>query len=81
MVARGEIGLLIVQIGYNQTSYVTDAGLHIAVWAILMNTIIGPMVVGLLIKFRGAGIAQGSWGTQGSAGEVAGEEHCGSGSD
>lgn len=79
MVARGEIGLLIVQIGYNETSYVTDAGLHIAVWAILLNTIIGPMVVGLLIKFKGSGIAQGSWGTQRSAEGSAGEGDCGSG--
>ena len=26
MVARGEIGLLIIEIGYNQTSYVTEEG-------------------------------------------------------
>jgi hypothetical protein len=51
MVARGEIGFLIVQIGYNQTSYVSDAGLNIAIWATLLNTIIGPIILVLLIKF------------------------------
>lgn len=64
MVARGEIGLLIVQIGYNSTSYVTSEGLNIAIWAILLNTILGPIVVGLLIKFKGAELARGPWGTQ-----------------
>lgn len=66
MVARGEIGLLIVQIGYNETSYVTDTGLYVAIWAIILNTIIGPMMVGLLIKYKGKGIAKSSWGLQNS---------------
>lgn len=69
MVARGEIGLLIVQIGYNSTSYVTDAGLNTAIWAILFNTIIGPIVVGLLIKFKGPALASGPWGTVSTDGE------------
>lgn len=70
MVARGEIGLLIVEIGYNSTPYVSDAGFYTAVWAILLNTIIGPMVVGLLIKFRGKAIGDGAWGIQnGSEGD------------
>jgi hypothetical protein len=64
MVARGEIGLLIVEIGYNETSYVSDAGLNIAIWAILLNTIIGPIIVGLLIKFKGENLGRGPWGTQ-----------------
>jgi hypothetical protein len=68
MVARGEIGLLIVQIGYNSTSYVTDMGLYIAVWAILLSTIIGPMMVGLLIKFKAGSIARSPWGTRGAEG-------------
>ncbi|KAH0391253.1 Sodium/hydrogen exchanger, partial [Aureobasidium melanogenum] len=64
MVARGEIGLLIVEIAYNSTPYVSDAGFYTAVWAILLNTIVGPMVVGLLIKFRGRAIGDGHWGIQ-----------------
>jgi hypothetical protein len=47
MVARGEIGLLIVEIGYNNTSYVSSDGFITAIWAILLNTIIGPIFVGL----------------------------------
>jgi len=62
MVARGEIGLLIVQIGYNNTSYVSEAGFLTAIWAILLNTIIGPIAVGLLVKKRGQAIGEGAWG-------------------
>lgn len=69
MVARGEIGLLIVQIGYNSTSYVTNAGLDTAIWAILFNTILGPVVVGLLVKFKGSFLASGPWGTVPTEGE------------
>lgn len=69
MVARGEIGLLIVQIGYNETSYVSSAGLNVAIWAILLNTIVGPIVVGLLIKFKGDDLGRGPWGTQSSSEE------------
>lgn len=62
MVARGEIGLLIVQIGYNNTSYVSEAGFITAIWAILLNTILGPIAVGLLIKKRGKSLSAGAWG-------------------
>lgn len=62
MVARGEIGLLIVEIGYNNTSYVSAEGFITAIWAILLNTIIGPVFVGLLVKYRGAAIGDGPWG-------------------
>lgn len=65
MVARGEIGLLIIEIGYNSTSYVTKEGFITGVWAILLNTIIGPIVVGVLVKFYGARIGEGDWGLQG----------------
>ena len=62
MVARGEIGLLIVEIGYNNTSYVSEAGFITAIWAILLNTIIGPVAVGMLVKYRGTKIGEGAWG-------------------
>lgn len=64
MVARGEIGLLIIEIGYNSTSYVTEEGFITGVWAILLNTIIGPITVGLLVKFYGKTIGEGEWGLQ-----------------
>ncbi|RDW64436.1 cation:proton antiporter [Aspergillus mulundensis] len=64
MVARGEIGLLIIEIGYNETSYVSQEGFITGVWAILLNTIIGPVSVGLLVKFYGKRIGDGEWGLQ-----------------
>ncbi|KAK3698982.1 hypothetical protein LTR37_016673 [Vermiconidia calcicola] len=62
MVARGEIGLLIVEIGYNNTDYVSQAGFLTAIWAILLNTILGPIGVGLLVKHKGEAIGKGAWG-------------------
>jgi Kef-type K+ transport system membrane component KefB len=62
MVARGEIGLLIVEIGFNNTSYVSSEGFITAIWAILLNTIIGPILVGLWIKSKGGLISKGPWG-------------------
>lgn len=64
MVARGEIGLLIIEIGYNETSYVSQAGFITGVWAILLNTIIGPVTVGLLVNYYGKRIGEGEWGLQ-----------------
>ncbi|OJZ92068.1 hypothetical protein ASPFODRAFT_201883 [Aspergillus luchuensis CBS 106.47] len=64
MVARGEIGLLIVEVGYNETSYVSEDAFITAVWAILLNTVLGPVTVGLLVKFHGKKIEKGAWGLQ-----------------
>ncbi|KAL4943047.1 hypothetical protein BDV06DRAFT_190889 [Aspergillus oleicola] len=81
MVARGEIGLLIIEIGYNQTSYVSEEGFITGVWAILLNTIIGPATVGVLVKFYGKRIAEGeTWGLQihiPTAGQGEGQERYG----
>ncbi|RAH48959.1 cation:proton antiporter [Aspergillus brunneoviolaceus CBS 621.78] len=71
MVARGEIGLLIIEIGYNETSYVSEEGFITGVWAILLNTIIGPAAVGLLVKYCGKRIGEGEWGLQRSGAAVA----------
>lgn len=62
MVARGEIGLLIIQLGFNDTSYVSEAGFAMAVWAILLNTLVGPVLVGALLRREGRGIVEGRWG-------------------
>lgn len=67
MVARGEIGLLIIEVGYNETNYVSQDGFITAVWAILLNTIIGPITVGYLVKFFGKKIGTGKWGLQDAA--------------
>ncbi|KAK3306349.1 Sodium/hydrogen exchanger family-domain-containing protein [Chaetomium strumarium] len=65
MVARGEIGLLIIQIGLNETTFLTRKGFVIGVWAIVLNTIIGPVLVGVLLKRAGPGITNDArWGVQ-----------------
>lgn len=64
MVARGEIGLLIIQLAYNQSGIVSEEGFITAIWAILLNTIVGPMAVGFYIKLktrREEGINLGQW--------------------
>ncbi|KAH6631300.1 Cation/H+ exchanger [Chaetomium tenue] len=65
MVARGEIGLLIIQIGLNETPFLTHKAFIIGVWAIVLNTIIGPVLVGILLKRTGTTIAEDArWGVQ-----------------
>lgn len=62
MVARGEIGLLILQIGYNQSGKVSHEGFVLGNWAVVLNTVVGPVVVGVLVKRLGAGVVEGPWG-------------------
>jgi Kef-type K+ transport system membrane component KefB len=65
MVARGEIGLLIIQIGLNETPFLTRKAFVIGIWAIVLNTIIGPVLVGILLKRVGPNIAKHTrWGVQ-----------------
>ena len=69
MIARGEIGLLIIQIGLNETPFLTRKAFVIGVWAIVLNTIIGPVLVGLMISRVGARIATDArWGVQAKQG-------------
>ncbi|SPO01523.1 related to Na+/H+ antiporter [Cephalotrichum gorgonifer] len=49
MVARGEIGLLIIQVGLNQTPFLSEEAFVTAAWAIILNTIVGPVSVGVLL--------------------------------
>lgn len=51
-----------MQIGYNDTPYVSPAGFYTAVWAILLNTIIGPVIVGIILKYKAQGIGESKWG-------------------
>lgn len=63
MVARGEIGLLIIQIGLNETPYLSRKAFVIAVWAIVLNTVIGPASVGTLLNRFGSAVAEDRrWG-------------------
>lgn len=69
MVARGEIGLLIIQIGLNETPFLSRKAFVIGVWAIVLNTIIGPVLVGSLLKRVGTAIATDArWGVQAKQG-------------
>ncbi|KAL1841087.1 hypothetical protein VTJ49DRAFT_7418 [Mycothermus thermophilus] len=69
MVARGEIGLLIIQVGLNETPFLTQKAFAIGVWAIVLNTILGPVTVGMLLRRAGADIAANlRWGVQAKAG-------------
>lgn len=71
MVARGEIGLLIIQIGLNETPFLTQKAFIIGVWAIVLNTIIGPVLVGILLKRAGTSIAEDArWGAQAKHGST-----------
>lgn len=65
MVARGEIGLLIIQLGLNDTSFLTEEAFLVAIWAIVLDTIIGPVSVGLLLRKFDKAIAEDPrWGIQ-----------------
>ncbi|KAL2257895.1 hypothetical protein VTK26DRAFT_9002 [Humicola hyalothermophila] len=65
MVARGEIGLLIIQIGLNETPFLSQKAFLIGIWAIVLNTLIGPVLVGILLKRSGSAIANDArWGIQ-----------------
>jgi Kef-type K+ transport system membrane component KefB len=65
MIARGEIGLLICQIGFNGGEGPLPYELFtICLWAIVVNTLIGPILVSLILwKWEGL-IMDGEWGTQ-----------------
>ncbi|KAK1827295.1 Hsp70 ATPase ssc1 [Podospora conica] len=68
MVPRGEIGLLIIQIGLNETPFLSQKAFIIGVWAIILNTIIGPVAVGFLLKRIGNKIAGDPiWGIKSKA--------------
>jgi Kef-type K+ transport system membrane component KefB len=62
MVARGEIGLLILQLGYIQSGHVSDQGFLVGTWAVVLNTLIGPIAVGMITRRYGEAIIQGEWG-------------------
>lgn len=65
MIARGEIGLLIIQLGLNDTPYLSEEAFLVAIWGIVLNTVIGPMAVGLLLRKFDRAIADNPrWGLQ-----------------
>ncbi|KAI0084196.1 hypothetical protein BDY19DRAFT_1096590 [Irpex rosettiformis] len=62
MVSRGEIGLLVVQIAHDpQSSLLSDDTYLIAIWAILLCTLTGPIMVGILVKRWNRWLQTGIW--------------------
>jgi Kef-type K+ transport system membrane component KefB len=62
MIARGEIGLLILQLGYAQSGHLSDEGFIVGTWAVVLNTLIGPLAVGALMRRFGERVIAGPWG-------------------
>lgn len=60
MVSRGEIGFLIANIAFS-TNILTQKAFIVTIWAILLNTILGPVAVGLMVKFLGPKLNDGIW--------------------
>lgn len=60
MVSRGEIGFLIANIAFS-TNILTQKAFIVTIWAILLNTILGPIAVGLMVKFLGPKLNDGLW--------------------
>lgn len=74
MVARGEISLLIVNVAReNSPELMPDELFYLVIWATLLCTIIGPVVVGLIVKRleRQGGRLPATWGPQASAAPAA----------
>ncbi|TIB34907.1 hypothetical protein E3P84_01551 [Wallemia ichthyophaga] len=73
MLARGEIGVLILQVSLSTTQAnanspgaisVMDTETYlIGIWAVAWNTIIGPVAFGLLVRFFGQKIIDSHWGS------------------
>src|SRR5579871_4482604 len=60
MVSRGEIGFLIANISLS-TNILSTKAFIVTIWAILLNTILGPIAVGLMIKLFGSKLNDGLW--------------------
>ncbi|TIA97040.1 hypothetical protein E3P77_01326 [Wallemia ichthyophaga] len=73
MLARGEIGVLILQVSLttsqanasspNAITVMDTETYLIGIWAVAWNTIIGPVIFGQLVKFMGKGVIDSHWGS------------------
>ncbi|ORY66940.1 Sodium/hydrogen exchanger family-domain-containing protein [Leucosporidium creatinivorum] len=72
LVARGEVGVLILQVAYSSSSSTDGTGSRVlgteaylvALWAVAVCTIVGPVAFSWLAKRFGASIYKGRWGAQ-----------------
>lgn len=63
MVARGEIGLLIAQIAYNGGhGPLPDDLFAITIWALVLSTVIGPLLISAVLAHGQDQLLSGPWG-------------------
>ncbi|BGP36304.1 hypothetical protein JCM10450v2_000200 [Rhodotorula kratochvilovae] len=71
LVARGEIGILVLQVAYSASSsssseetapVLEEEAYLIGIWAVALCTIVGPVAFGVLIRRMGGRIRAGRWG-------------------
>ncbi|GAA5978028.1 hypothetical protein JCM10908_004200 [Rhodotorula pacifica] len=67
LVARGEIGVLVLQVARSasagSTSPVLEEEAYLTgLWAVALCTIVGPVAFGMLVKRHGVSIKRGAWG-------------------
>lgn len=63
--------MLIIQVGLNETPFLSEPAFVTAAWAIILNTVIGPVSVGLLLgRQRLAIYNDETWGVQGKEVEL-----------
>lgn len=75
LMARGEIGFLILGLAQDSGLVVDDGGgrdaYRITIWALLLTTLAGPIACGILLKIRkgmyARALIRGRWGIQSAA--------------
>lgn len=66
MVSRGEVGLLIAQIGRTSTGsssrgLLSEEGFLVCIWAILLCTLVGPICVSMIVRKYRYHVTAGIW--------------------
>ncbi|GAA5855007.1 hypothetical protein JCM8547_002342 [Rhodosporidiobolus lusitaniae] len=77
LVARGEIGILVLQVAYSSSSssssstssVLSEEPYLIAIWAVALCTIVGPVAFAALVKRGGSALVRGRWGLVGGGQE------------
>ncbi|KAL8284212.1 hypothetical protein RQP46_004961 [Phenoliferia psychrophenolica] len=65
LVARGEIGVLVLQVARNSPGdLLGEEAYLVALWAVALCTIVGPIAFSALVRRYGEGIVNGRWGVQ-----------------
>ncbi|GAA6033754.1 hypothetical protein JCM8097_004417 [Rhodosporidiobolus ruineniae] len=71
LVARGEIGILVLQVAYSSASVslsssssaiLSEDAYLISIWGVALCTILGPVAFSALVRRRGGDIRRGRWG-------------------